>query len=169
MKKTIIIISLALAFGTQILPEHKEDSKRAYAELLTKCQAIRARILKENNFEAIKQSMQTPFDFEPIRRAELTKFQSEILPRIIEQAYHGNYHSSGSAQQYKIQKAKNDFDEWLRSMESQYNNERTTRLLAFESKLRAIIAQTVAAFLHTTNTTSSKYLLAELIANGFSF
>lgn len=147
--RKLIFIALIISFGIQILVAGKID-KKEYQELIAQCQAIRARILRENNFEAIKQ--------EALRR-----FEQETVPSLAERftslGGHGNRNSLSSGTfTSQLGSARMGLESNLNVLQAEHN-----------IRLNTLTINTIAAFLNILNTPTSISLLAEFIANGFNF
>ncbi len=138
--KKIIFLLLILSFTTQPLSA-KEDNKKEYNQLILQCRNIRTRILRENNFEIIKQNA-------------LQQHQTTIANLAHRFTAGTNGSSSFASRLDNTQQLSNS----LAVLEAEHN-----------LRINSLIIQTIVAFLIATNTKTASKLLSELIANGFIF
>lgn len=146
MKKFLVTI-LAISFTqTMILGE---INNKEYQELIVQCNAIRLRILQENDFNIIRQNA-------------LQSFEQNV------HAITERFTSLGGARD-RTALSSSGFGRLVGSAGSQLQSQLNALQVEHNLRLNIIIANTIAAFLTTINTETSRFLLAQLIANGFKF
>jgi hypothetical protein len=138
--KNFKIVLLILTFGITNLSA-EGFNQNEYNQLILQCQAIRARIVQQNSFDVIRQSA--------------IGIENEINARLASQFSA----TSNSSPYFPITSTGSTaLNSGLKAQEAMHN-----------VRIGSLIVNTIAAFLNTINTPTSRQLLANLIANGFSF
>jgi hypothetical protein len=119
---------------------HKRVSTKEHANLVVQCRAIRDRIIRENNFELVKQQA-------------IQQHRTQVAPSITERftAMGGGKQSSGL--QNAMDAAEKQLGQTLSAMEAQHN-----------LRVIILIANTIDAYLKSVGTPAAMKLLSDLVA-----